>query len=793
MAVEDNRTARPPLTLDAACDAALCGHKAATLAALRRSGHPVPEGFVIPVGGSFSPDVVRRALERLGPGPYAVRSSGVAEDLSDASFAGQYESVLGVDTLDEVIAAVRRVLASGDTERAAAYRAGIDRGEAPLAVLVQRLVAADAAGVMFSANPVSGDDEVVIEAVRGLGDRLVSGEADGDRWIDRRGHVEAATNTGVIDASVARQLADLGRRLASERGGPQDIEWAIAGDELFVLQTRPITHLPRPPKIEVPPGRWMKDTGHFPGPLTPMGASILLPVLETAGGTAICAEFGLPLERIRQRSFGGEVYTQEVDLGGKHEPGAPPPWWVLAVACRLVPTMRRRMRVAADAIPKLEEYPRLWEHQWRAECLKRIETARSIDLKRLSDAGLLEELRRVVDEILLPHMNIHFQLTMPHMVGVYELFTCCKDLLGWDLPQALALLGGLSKTTTAPSREMAEIAEQIDASVLAEGLEAVRTSHAGPRLDAWLRRWGLRTIDLDPGSPMIAERDDLVIGLVRSARTASSEVPEIEVGRQASIARARAAISALERERFDRALAYAEIVYPQREDNVPYTEGLPCGLVRRVLLEIGTRLTAAGALGSPGDVSFLEADELRPALEGTLSGETAQERVRRRRAEHAWVLAHPGPSVHGPAPVPAPDVRGLPKAARRTMQAALWELSHEMTPPEALDAEDGAISGLGASPGRYTGPVRKIMSEAELGRVKPGDILVCPTTHSSWSVIFSQIGALVTDGGGMLAHPAIIAREYNIPAVLATVRATSTLKDGQIVTVDGTTGRVRIR
>lgn len=784
--VENDLTARQPLTLDEAVDASLCGHKAATLAALRRSGHQVPDGFVIPVGGSTAPDVVGDALERLGPGPYAVRSSGVAEDLADASFAGQYESVLGVDTLDDVIAAIERVLASSGTEHAAAYSAGIDHGQAPLAVLVQRLVRPDAAGVMFSANPVSGDDEVVIEAVPGLGDRLVSGEEDADRWVDRNGRVEAITDSGVIDAPVVRRLGDLARRIARERGEPQDIEWALAGETLFVLQARAITHLPSRPKIEIPPGRWMKDTGHFSGPLTPMGTSIL-PVAEAALSSA-CAEFGLPLDGIRMRSFGGEFYAQDIDVGGKHDPSSPPPWWVLAIACRLVPVMRRRLRGAETAIPKLEEYPRLWNEEWRDDCLRRIEAASSIELGTLTDAELLGELKRLVDEILVPHMTIHFQLNMPHVVGVHELFVCCNELLGWDLPRVLSLLTGLS-TTTAPTREMAEITEQIDGSVLAEGLAAVRATAAGPKLDAWLGLWGLRTIDLDPGSPMIAERDDLVVGLIASARGSSRELDD---KRQASIAEARAALRASERERFDRSLAYAEIVYPLREDNVPYTEGLPCGLVRRVLLEIGTRLTAAGALRSPGDVAFLEAEELRPALEATLSGETARERVRRRRAEHAWVLAHPGPSVHGPAPVPPPDVRGLPKAARRITQAMLWSFAEEDTPPGPPDGEDGAIAGVGASPGRYTGPVRKIMSAAELGRVKPGDVLVCPTTHSSWAVVFSHIGALVTDGGGMLSHPAIIAREYDIPAVLATGRATSTLIDGQIVTVDGATGRVRI-
>jgi pyruvate,water dikinase len=344
MTADSDRAAVRPLTLDEAVDPSACGHKAATLAALRRSGHPVPDGFVIPVDGSLAPEILRDELERLGPGPYAVRSSGVAEDLADASFAGQYESVLGVDTLEDVIAACERVRASGGSAHVAAYRAGVENGRAPIAVLVQGLVPADAAGVAFSANPVTGDDEVVIEAVRGLGDRLVSGDADADRWVDRYGSVDAVVDSGAIDTAAAQRLGELARSIAGERGEPQDLEWAIAAEELFVLQARPITHLPTRPAIEVPPGRWLKDAGHFAGPVTPMGASIL-PAIEPAL-SASCAEFGLPIDGMRLGFFGGEIYVQELDLGGKHHPGSAPPWWVLALACRVVPALRRRLRAA---------------------------------------------------------------------------------------------------------------------------------------------------------------------------------------------------------------------------------------------------------------------------------------------------------------------------------------------------------------------------------------------------------------------------------------------------------------
>ena len=283
------------------------------------------------------------------------------------------------------------------------------------------------------------------------------------------------------------------------------------------------------------------------------------------------------------------------------------------------------MRAAKHALPKLDTYPELWESAWREACMTRIEAARAVDLGDLSHDELLAELQRVIDDVLVSHLTIHFQLTLPHMIGVFELKACCEELLGWDTARTMELLTGLSTATTAATRELAVIAAQVDGDALAQSLEAVRASAAGARLDVWLKHWGLRTIDVDPGSPMTAERDELVLGMLRQARHATDDGSEQNLApkRQAAIRDARAALRASQRERFDAALAYAERVYPQRDDNVPYTEGLPCGLVRRVLLEIGARLTAAGALHTPGDVSFLHRDELGPALQDKLDGDTA--------------------------------------------------------------------------------------------------------------------------------------------------------------------------
>lgn len=781
-------TRQVTIPLVEATDPAICGHKAATLAALKRAGYDVPDGFVIPVGVSCDAESVREAMERLGSDRWAVRSSGLAEDLGDASFAGQYETVLGVKTAEDVVAAAARVRASGSAGHVAAYGSARAVGlEAPLAVLVQRMVDPDAAGIAFSANPVTGDDEVVIEAVRGLSDALAAGDVDADRWVDIGGTPRSLTSGNAIDVTAARRIAKLVRLMAHSRGTPQDIEWALAGGELFLLQARPITELPKAPDIQIPPGRWVKDVTHWSGPMTPVGASILLPALETAMAEVL-AEFGFPIERVLARSFGGEVYTQEVEPGGKHNPGSPPPWWAGAIAFRLVPSLRRIARTAQDALPRLEAYPRAWEESWRAECARRIDESRAVDLLALDDGELLDHLQHVVERVLQPGFLIHFRLMIPDMVALHDLWRCCQELLKWDTAQVLELLAGLSTTATEPTEQMALIAERLDRETLAGGMAAVRSSAAGPLLEEWLGLWGLRALDVDPGSATVAEREDLVLGLLRQPRLLPQRTEET---RLAAVGHARAALDEVGRARFDQALSVAERIHPMREENVLYTQSLPIGLVRCTLLEIGRRLAAAGALGRPEDIVYLEIDEVRSALQRTLTGETLAARIRRRRAERNWVRAHPGPAFHGPPPVPPPSVRGLPSAMQRLLGAFLWEIGLEETSTQPVPV-DGSLMGVGASPGRVRGTVRVIRNESELSRLEPGEILVCPSTHSSWAVVFARAAALVTDHGGMLSHPAIVAREYGIPAVLGTLRATSLLADGQVVIVDGTTGRVEV-
>ena len=807
----------------AARDAAVVGHKAATLAVLKAAGFRVPAGFVIAadacgrltsreeligevVPGEPLPPGLRKhiaaALARLGGGPVAVRSSATAEDLPDASFAGQYESFLDVDGLEAICDAVRRCVVAAHSDRVVAYRAAAGAAEGGMAVLVQRMVPADAAGVAFSAHPVTGDrDQTLVSAVRGLGERLVSGRATPDEWVVRGGTAECVdAPEDALDAHRALQVAEVAERLERRLGAPQDVEWAIADGEVHVLQSRPITALPTAPALQIPTeGTWTKDAAHYHEPMTPLGASIYLPLLD-ATISEMFADFGLLLDTLTSRSMGGEIYTRVLPVGGKEGPA--PPWWVMGILARVVPPLRARVATARRVLRSglLQELPDRWERQWRDEFRREAERLRTTELAALSDA----ELEATFDAgVALLHrgLHVHFRLLPPYVVALHRLATTCEQLLGWNTLQALQLVTGLSETSAEPARALAALATQVRGRPEAKAVLAdpgpdveTRLAEVDPALGAAFRdhldRFGHRTMGDDPGSATLAERPWVLAGLLREAAVGErpGEDPRaLRDGAEAAARRLLAPRSEDDRRRFDRAVTAARRVYGVREDNVFWTGNLPCGLIRRVAVEIGERLARRGRIARPTDVAFLSDDELRRALH---ADEDVRELVARRHAERAWIAAHPGPVFHGPPPQQPPDVRGLPDQARQINAAFMWYMANEFTP--SVDESQTGLSGAPGSPGTHTGAVRVIRSETEFDKLRPGDVLVARVTTPAWSVLFGIAGAVVTDGGGALSHTAIVAREHGIPAVLATSSATTELTDGQTVTVDGTAGVVRL-
>jgi rifampicin phosphotransferase len=812
----------------------MVGHKAATLGRLVGAGFSVPEGLVLTADALSAvldqdrldahvepgdlevlgwPATVARAVDEIaahfGDAPLAVRSSASAEDLPEESFAGQYTTVLRVKGAGELRSAIRSCWVSASTGRVRYYRGG--SGPARMAVLVQRLVDADVAGVAFTADPVTGErDTVLVSAVPGTAETLVDGSVTPDQWRVRG--ADACPVSVLHQALTERQavaVAELARRLEAELGGPQDVEWAMADQRLVVLQSRPVTALPRPPAVDLPDGTWLKEDERYPEPLTAFGASLVGPLVST-GLTEMSAAWGGLVERFEGRVVGGEPYMRVVPVGGprSRRGGPPPPWWLLGALSRVVPQLRRRMRTARTMLRPavlqraLDDWERLLKPRLREEQA----TLAGVDLAALDDAALGAHLARVVD-FLARCLRLHFWLVPPYAVPQYDLCALLARELGWGTATTQRLLAGRSSTTSEPHRELRRVADLVrdDAGAAAIVAEAPadlvdRLEPVAPRaaaaLRSWTERYGVRNLHDDPGTPTLLESPALVARLLREAVAdpGPGNGPAARL-REETAAQARTLLAsrpARVRRRFEAALTAAARSYGLREDSAFWTGSVPGGLVRLAMVETGRRLAARGLLHDAGDAAHLDVGTLRGLLVADRAPEAdVREAVARNRAERLWTVQHPGPPYHGPAPDALPDLRGLPRAGRRLNQALQWARSSGRSTtgtPEAAD--DATLLGLAGSPGSHTGTVRLLLGTDDFSRLRRGDVLVCRTTDPAWSVLFGVAGALVTDRGGVLSHAAIVAREHGIPAVLATGNATQILRDGAVVTVDGTTGRV---
>lgn len=809
-------------------DAGRVGAKAARLGALVRAGLPVPEGLVLTTAayrsvlaaaglGPDAPvdrilaaalpadvaDAVSSVGEYFGEATLAVRSSAVGEDGADRSYAGQFTTVLNVRGPEALRGAVRACWASAHSDLVRGYHG--TRSTAPdIAVLVQRQVDADAAGVAFTADPVTGArDVVLVSAVPGLGDGLVSGRVEPDEWS-----VSGTVATPLrmvhhaLTAAQATAVGALALRIEQVFGGPQDVEWALAAGRLVALQARPVTALPRVPEVQIPPGTWVKEDERHPEPMTELGASGV-GAFVSRGLTRMSRESGGLVDRFDSLAIGGEPYVRVVPIGGRG--GPPPPWWLLGLLARVVPPMRRQMRRAKQLLAPggLDGFQTRWEQEWRPQLQERIERLRAVELAGLDDAGLSAHVDGAV--ATLDHaLSVHFRLTVPYLVPVHDLLLAGRRL-GWPDAKTIELVAGTSAATSAPSAALDELAAAVAESPaavavldepgadLTERLAGVDPA-LGAALDEWCARYGACCVNDDPGSPTLAELPGALAALLRDAVSAARQdtpdrLARVRAERAAEARALLAGRGSAERDGFEWALAAALRAYPLREDSAFWTGSLPAGLVRRAALEVGRRLVARGALDRADDVVNLDLDTLRTAAADPDGAAAAvRSTVARVRAERAWVRAHPGPAYYGPPPQRLPDVRGLPAAGRRVNAALLYMQQRGTTAPGPGPSDEALLRGVPGSPGRHTGPVRVIRGAADFHRVRAGDVLVCPTTDPAWSLLFGVAGALVTDGGNVLSHAAIVAREHAIPAVVGTRRATRTLHDGQLVVVDGTSG-----
>jgi rifampicin phosphotransferase len=875
-------------------DIGLVGGKAANLGALLQNELPVPPGFVLLTSAyqqfliacgiqpeieqlvksidisrptsieqasvairtlfeqGNAPQVISHAIssgyERMGCGSVAVRSSATAEDLLSSSFAGQQESYLNVTGAEQVLSAVKRCWSSLWTARAMAYRTqrGITANNIRMAVIVQQMVPASASGVLFTINPVTGNQsEIVINAVWGLGEALVSGYVTPDTIIVDKASGEVKqlqvadkdvmtilTTAGTAEAAVESQqrretalsteqiaqLASLGREIEAIFGHPQDIEWAIADGQIYILQARPVTAqstsavtVTRTP-IPIPPGddSWDRQDDKPAKPYdlwtrTNFGENLPFPIspLTSTGFPYIMGQGGQDGQSRDEpqmaRRFYGRLYINEgavmhnlteryglpssvIDSmwgsrrRGKHQAkGKFRPWRLL----RSIPSLLRSLarlrknrgpkQTPAQFFAQIDSWVNdflqhdmtamddraLWFENvpaWREHGAYVFRKNIAISAPAALNYGLLER--------LVGRWTRHRELTHDLVTGIAGVYSAEVGPLLWHMAQTLRDARLESVVLDHPARDTLALLRQ--------------QSGAQPffaQLEEFLQRHGHRCPnEIEFLHPRWTEAPEQVIELIAGYLRAGESINPIEA-EQRQVQRREEAIAAVakrpgpvRRKIFRVMLTRAQQAVRTRDNSRYYVTKFFFPM-RSLFAQLGQRWAERGWIKEPDDIFFLTITELEKLVTSenpTVLGADLPILIANRRLAYEYWFTVVPPEVIGPDGQPVFDE----------------------------EEQETTLAGVAVSGGRVRGIARIVLDPREATRLRPGEILVTQATDPGWTPVFPLVSGLVLEIGGQLSHGAIVAREYGIPAVVNVQGAMRHIHDGQVITIDGTEGRV---
>ncbi|MFG2476291.1 rifamycin-inactivating phosphotransferase [Streptomyces fagopyri] len=760
------------------------------------------------------------ALGRLGErAACAVRSSATAEDLPTASFAGQQDTYLNVMGPAAILQHVSRCWASLFTERAVTYRRrnGIDHRTVHMAVVVQRMVLPQAAGILFTADPVTGNRKVAtVDAGFGLGEALVSGLVNPDVFKVRDGEVvdraiaakqravQALPAGGTREVAIdprrqeqpaltdaqAVRLVRLGRRIEAHFGRPQDIEWCLVDDGFQIVQSRPITTLFPIPEAGDQENHVYVSVGHqqmMTDPMKPLGLSMwqltaMVP-MHGAGGRLfvdVTRRLASPASRAGLLDVMGrgdplvrdalETVLDRGDFvpslpdtgpGGPPSGGAPAP---IETDPAIVAELIERSQVSVAALERdirTKTGPALFDFLLEA----------------------FEEHRRVLGDPL------NFQAIMAGMEATWWLNDKLWEWLGEKNAADTLTLSAPDNITSEMGLALLDVADVIrphpevvsflrgveDEGFLDELAKLPGGTETRDALETYLDRYGMRCVaEIDITRPRWRERPTTLVPVildnVRNFEPGAAE-RRFEQGLHKAREKEQDVLSRL------RALPDGDLKADEAKRMIDrvrtfigYREYPKYGIVsryfvyKRALLEEAERLVRAGVLPEKEDIFYLTFQEFHAvARSHQVDGRLVQRRKDAFRSYHALT----------PPRVLTSDGEALSGAYRRD------------------DVTAGALVGLPVSAGTVEGRARVVLDMAEAD-LEAGDILVTTFTDPSWSPLFVAVAGLVTEVGGLMTHGAVIAREYGLPAVVGVEGATRLIRDGQRIRVHGTDGYVEI-
>jgi phosphohistidine swiveling domain-containing protein len=781
----------------------------------------------------------------------AVRSSATAEDLPDLSFAGQQDTYLNVVGTDALLSAVIDCWSSLWSARAVGYRLrnDINQNEVALAVVVQVLVPSELSGVLFTANPLTGLlHETVIEATYGLGEALVSGQVVPDHFVVESNSgavisktlgskrvvtyakpgggvetVQRASETSPAPATLAQQtlsdlqilkLTQLGQQMQTLFAAPQDIEWAFAAGQLYILQSRAITSLFPVPHISLDPLTVWFSFGAVQGllgPITPLGRDVALHIAAGAGrlfGASQSPEtqtlFAVAGERIWiklsdliRHPIGNRLFGSFLQL---IEPSVAQILTTLATDPRIGAskgklTLRTMWRVAHFALPLI--IPLLHNlccpAQGRAKFDAQITNYLQIAQINPSTDRFVQ-LANIVSFIRERIANA-FPFLLPRFIPIFAPSMVALNLLNkiFDAdPLVLEVTRGLpNNVTTEMDLALWQTAKTIRAAP--DALRAMREHPAEELAESYLQqtlppeaqtaiahfmaRYGMRGVgEIDFGQPRWREAPTVIIHTLQSYLNIDpAAAPDVLFARGAQAADAAStALAAQARRQFAgwfkeklvrAAVRSIRLLMGVRESPKFFAIRL-MGIARSALLTVGQAFVTAGTLDQADDLVFLQLSELTALAQAEQRDWKAL--CIERRAAYTRELRR----------------RQVPRVLLSDGRAFYEGLG-------ATTDTDTEISGSPVSPGCVEGVVHIVHNPAGT-QLAPGEILVCRGTDPAWTPLFMAAGGLVTEVGGMMTHGSVVAREYGIPAVVGVHQATTRLRDGQHIRIDGNTGKIMV-
>ena len=807
------------------------GGKACGLARLISLGARVPAGFAVSAANIPTEQwpietrnrLIDKVRELLDKGPVVIRSSALGEDSAEKSFAGMFETVLGIVTETEALSAANRCIESGNSERVKKYAGS--QSSLPVGLVVQSQVAAKAAGVCFTCDPTGKDHAVVIEAVADMGDKMVSGQIEPERFrVYRSGtgewEIPAEKEVNFISLEEIKFIAGKAKELEEKFGQQLDIEWAVDGNrDIWWLQARPVTVTATPINYIIqrslteahdgPVTVWsnwnVRET--MPEPLFPFTWTFwrdrLLPVvtrhLTGVSKRSPILPYLAPLDLIHGRIY----FNMNAMLAA---PVIGP------LTTRIVSTMDTR---AGDALKYLKKNSILRPRKYpgssfylffsilKASCISLLRMLRWLNPGK--SMKVLEEDSRAIAQ--REDITIMTDQELVDEFDLWERPECSRLLYGLQMelvaiavylaakrafknyPEALELLG-----TGIPASPTTQISIEIDS--LIEAAEPFRDLFIGSltirqllhrlkkeeggndwlmRFHSFLENFGHRgPMEFDLGSSRWSDDPTMIIETIRSGlrlpkrERLTRRMNRLAEKRESAFKNAISASSPWKRP-IMRWLAHkVELYMPLREAPKHYAV-IVFQRIRQAALELGKRLKRRGSIPAKEDVFFLEIEELVNLVEGKEPGSDLRNKLNGRKNWYKRFKNEIPPGIFRSDGVP---------------------VIGEIDP--SSQAGEGIFQGTAVSGGFAAGPVC-VLSEPDPTAMNEGDIIVMEYADPGWTPLFPRASGIVMEVGGLMCHAAVVARELGIPAVFGIPNATAILKSGQHVKVDGTKGIVTLK